>query len=268
MESSPSYWRAWFVGKPFAIWVIFGGLLYFGLGLIVLVVPFVLGTPGDPIAISSVAFAAILLVAAFASLTGKRWAFAFCAGVTILFLLLFGPFMVPGLSNPAEPTFWLAFSGLPALILVLVFSILALQGAKVGLQAKPSLASVRSTGGLLTIAVVGLVVGGLVVGNIATTTIARALQGAQQPYDVRIVSNAALVALPFDPATFEVAVGGTVIWFNADTASHTVTSNLSSVFDSGNMGPGARFEQVFREAGTYRYRCSPHPWMVGTIVVS
>lgn len=268
MEMPASSWRAWIMGKPFAVWVIFGGLLYFGVGLTVLVVPFALVAGfSDPITASSLAFAAILLVGAFLSLKGKRWSFVLTAVVSILFLLLFGPFIVASLSNPAEPTFWLAISGIPALLLVLLFSILALRSAKAGIATKPYLASLRSTGGLLTIAVVGFVVGGLVVGNIAATSITRVLQGSQETSDIRIVPNAVSADIPFDPASLNVSVGGSVVWFNGDNTIHTITSNTTGLFDSGNFLPGARFSHTFSAAGTFAYHCTPHPWMTGTIVV-
>lgn len=269
METPSLSWRAWIKEKPFAVWVVVLGLLYFGIGLLVLVVPFVLATgAADAISLTSLAFAAILLVAAFLGLKGKRWSFALSAVVSILFLLLFGPFIAASLLNPAEPTFWLAFSGVPALLLVLAFSILALRSAKAGIGTKTYLASLRSTGGLLTIAVVGFVVGGLVVGNIAATTITRVLQGAQEPSDIRIVLDAIVAEVPFDPASLNVSVGGTVVWFNGDNTIHTITSNTTGSFDSGNFLPGAVFRHTFNTAGTFAYRCTPHPWMTGTIVVA
>ena len=245
------------------------GLLYFAIGLLVLLVPFLL-TAGaaDAITVSSLAFAAILLVAAPLSLKGKRWSFALAAVVSLLFLLLFGSFLGPILANPADPTFWFAISAIPVLVLAFVFSVLALRNAKPGVGTKPYLASPRSTGGLLTVAVLGFVVGGLVVGNIAATTIARILEGTQEPSDIRIVPNAAGVDLPFDPATFDVSVGATVVWFNGDTATHTVTSNATGLFESGNFLPGATFRHAFNTAGTYAYHCTPHPLMTGTIVVA
>jgi len=269
METVRPSWRAWIAGKPFAVWLLFGGLLYFALGLLILVIPFVQTAGiGDPIAASSLAFGAILLVAAFLSLKGTRVSFVVSAVVSILFLLLFGPFIVASLLNPAEPSFWLAISGIPALLLVVIFSILALRSAKVGIATKPYLASPKSTGGLLAIGVVGFVVGGLVVGNIAAASIARVLQGSQEAWDIRIVPGATGATVSYDPATYTVPPGGTVVWFNGDTSSHTITSNTTGLFDSGSVGPGAIFRVTFSQAGTYAYHCAPHPWMTGSIVVT
>lgn len=36
---------------------------------------------------------------------------------------------------------------------------------------------------------------------------------------------------------------------------------------SGDLGPGDSFQQVFTTIGTFDYHCHPHPWMVGSITV-
>jgi plastocyanin len=77
----------------------------------------------------------------------------------------------------------------------------------------------------------------------------------------------------FDPANTQVAPGDTVIWTNADTASHTVTSGHQSdnvtgtVFDSSLVKAGGTFAFKFTDAGTFNYYCQVHPWMIGQIVV-
>jgi plastocyanin len=267
--ASPS-WRAWIASKPFAVWVVFGGLFYFGVALLASLGPVLSLGLADPVVASTLVFAAILLLAAFLSFKAKRSTFLLAAVVSVLLLLLFGIFLVPVLLNPADPSFWLAVSGIPVLLLVLVFSILCARSAKEGVPTKPYLSSVRSTGGLMTIAVVGFVVGGLVVGNIAATSIARVLQGSQEPPDIRIVPGASAVGFPspYQPQTFDVSVGGTVVWYNGDTAIHTITSDGSGQFDSGNVLPGNTFRHTFTAAGTFPYHCNPHPWMTGTVVVT
>jgi len=264
---SPS-WRAWMESKPFAVWVVFGGLFYFGLALLVSLGPVLSLGLADPIVASTLVFATILFLAAFLSLKATRSTFVVAAVVGVLLLLLFGAFLAPILLNPSDPSFWLAISGVPALGLVLVFSILCVRSAKEGVATKPYLASVRSTGGLLTIAVVGFVVGGLVVGNFAASSIARVLEGSQESPDIRIVLGAPGAANPYEPRTFSVAVGGTVVWYNGDTAIHSVTSDSPGQFDSGNVPSGGAFRHTFAAAGTYPYRCTPHPWMTGTVVVT
>ena len=81
-------------------------------------------------------------------------------------------------------------------------------------------------------------------------------------------SNAVTIQnFAFNPATIEVAVGTTVTWTNADSATHTVTADDSS-FDSNNLASGATFTQTFSTAGTFTYHCKIHPSMKGTVTVS
>jgi plastocyanin len=47
---------------------------------------------------------------------------------------------------------------------------------------------------------------------------------------------------------------------------HTVTAD-DRLFDSGSIEPGARRSITFSRAGTFTYRCTPHPFMRGVIVV-
>jgi plastocyanin len=72
----------------------------------------------------------------------------------------------------------------------------------------------------------------------------------------------------FVPAEMTVQRGTTVTWINQDSDAHTITSNPGPErFASPGLGPGDRFTFTFRKAGTYRYTCSLHPFMHGTIVV-
>lgn len=82
---------------------------------------------------------------------------------------------------------------------------------------------------------------------------------------VRIVANAG--SNSFSPNPVEVKVGETVTWINDDSSRHTVTSK-DGVFDSEMMGKGQSFSFTFDKAGEYPYFCSPHPGMVGTVVVT
>jgi predicted secreted protein with PEFG-CTERM motif len=77
----------------------------------------------------------------------------------------------------------------------------------------------------------------------------------------------------FIPSTVTIDVGGEVIWENADTMSHTITSGtpaegLDGHFDSSLVMAGSTFSHTFNEAGTFDYFCMVHPWMVGSVVVS
>jgi plastocyanin len=84
--------------------------------------------------------------------------------------------------------------------------------------------------------------------------------GAQDGAAVSIVDFA------FQPASIEVATGGTVTWTNTGQAPHTVTADDGS-FDSGTLAPGATFSQTFATAGTFTYHCNIHPQMTATVIV-
>ena len=78
--------------------------------------------------------------------------------------------------------------------------------------------------------------------------------------------------LNYVPASVTVAKGGSVVWKNNDPVPHTVTSTSvpsgASSFDSGNMNSTATYTVTFIVSGTYQYKCSYHPWMTGTVVVT
>lgn len=75
-----------------------------------------------------------------------------------------------------------------------------------------------------------------------------------------------IVDFAFRPKTISVAKGTRVTWVNRDAAAHTSTSK-TGLWDSGSLAQGESFSRVFRKAGTFKYRCTIHPTMVGKIVV-
>jgi plastocyanin len=70
----------------------------------------------------------------------------------------------------------------------------------------------------------------------------------------------------FAPAELTVTPGTTVVWTNHDDIPHTVTSS-NGAFKSHALDTDDSFSFVFEKAGSYRYFCSLHPHMVGTIKV-
>ena len=70
----------------------------------------------------------------------------------------------------------------------------------------------------------------------------------------------------FAPTALTVAAGSTVTWTNQDDEPHTVVSD-SGLFRSAALDTNESFSFRFDKPGTYRYVCSIHPRMVGTIVV-
>ena len=77
----------------------------------------------------------------------------------------------------------------------------------------------------------------------------------------------------YSPAKITIKAGDTVKWVNADTAAHTVTGGTpadgpSGVFDSSLVMADASFSFTFDKAGSYKYFCMVHPWMVGSVTVN
>lgn len=75
----------------------------------------------------------------------------------------------------------------------------------------------------------------------------------------------------YDPEVIQVPVGTTVVWENADSAAHTVTSGslegVTGTFDSGMFGAGETFKYTFSSPGKEDYFCMVHPWMIGSVEV-
>ena len=70
----------------------------------------------------------------------------------------------------------------------------------------------------------------------------------------------------FNPAILNVPIGTTVVWYNNDSVTHTVTA-LDNLFDSGSLSHNTTFSYTFNESGTFDYSCKPHPYMKGTVTV-
>ncbi len=75
-----------------------------------------------------------------------------------------------------------------------------------------------------------------------------------------------ITGFAFKPATLTVPAGTVVRWLNKDTVAHTATSDKPG-WDSGNLNPGQSYARKFDTPGTYAYHCTPHPFMVGKVVV-
>jgi plastocyanin len=69
----------------------------------------------------------------------------------------------------------------------------------------------------------------------------------------------------FAPAELTVKVGTTVTWTNHDDIPHTVVS--PGKFRSKPLDTDNSFTFTFSAAGDYKYFCSLHPHMTGTIKV-
>jgi plastocyanin len=73
--------------------------------------------------------------------------------------------------------------------------------------------------------------------------------------------------IKFNPAKVTIKKGQTVVWTNDDSVGHDVTSDTFKSGSPGGIENGQTFQHKFAKAGTFKYRCSVHPGMEGTVVV-
>src|SRR6202045_1507686 len=78
-------------------------------------------------------------------------------------------------------------------------------------------------------------------------------------------SNVTIDNFTFAPAALTVKVGTTVTWTNHDDIPHTIVS--AGKFRSKTLDTDDSFSFTFTAAGDYKYFCSLHPHMTGTIKV-
>jgi plastocyanin len=89
---------------------------------------------------------------------------------------------------------------------------------------------------------------------------------AKAPSGSRDTITATVQDFLFRPARLEIAAGTTVVWINKGQVAHTVSAEDGS-FDSGSIEPEERRSLTFLRAGTFTFHCTPHPFMMGIIVV-
>jgi len=72
----------------------------------------------------------------------------------------------------------------------------------------------------------------------------------------------------FNPQNIEVPVGTKLTWSNDDDVPHTIVStDVNPVLKSPPLDTDQKYTTLLDRPGTYRYFCSLHPHMTGTIVV-
>jgi plastocyanin len=97
--------------------------------------------------------------------------------------------------------------------------------------------------------------------------------GGETTVVMPVGSSAATSGAGYEPATITVSPGATVVWDNQDNALHTATSGESPTpdgkFDSGLIGANQESKPVAMptEPGEYKYFCTLHPFLVGTVTV-
>ena len=258
--------------RPFHVLVPFVGLIYIGV-LIVIVASFESPptSASNPYPIIADVLGVIELVAAFLIWRGMRVGYVVAAVMSVVFLVLFSGDLLDGLTGFADvPIFLQTVTLVSVLLLVLVYALLNVRLAwRKTTPTAPTKTIPLST--TLAVLAIGFIVGAAFIGILAAGVESRLLANSGTGADVIIVEGASShypTGPFFSPANLTVKVGKTVTWVNQDTVTHTVTSDGSSLFDSGFMPTGAAFRFTFTTPGTYPYYCTVHPYMKGTIVVT
>jgi plastocyanin len=73
--------------------------------------------------------------------------------------------------------------------------------------------------------------------------------------------------IKFHPDKVTIKTGQTVVWTNEDSVGHDVTADDFKSGDPGGIENGQTFQHKFPKKGTFKYQCSVHPGMEGTVVV-
>ena len=94
---------------------------------------------------------------------------------------------------------------------------------------------------------------------------------AQRPQPRRTIAlgpnDVGIDNFQFSPATLTVSRGTTVTWINNDDVPHLIVSADRRFKQSPVLDTGQKYQTTLDKPGTYKYFCSLHPMMQGTIVV-
>lgn len=102
--------------------------------------------------------------------------------------------------------------------------------------------------------------------SVATEAVAEPESETAPSGQARKAEKVEIVEFTYSPDPVVVQVGGKVTWTNEDNPPHTATAKDGS-FDTGIIETGKRKSVTFKEAGTFAYYCTVHPFMHGTVEV-
>jgi plastocyanin len=79
----------------------------------------------------------------------------------------------------------------------------------------------------------------------------------------------AIADMAFSPANITVKKGTAVTWTNNDTVGHDVTeTDGKDGPKSSTLSKGESYSFTYTTVGTFKYHCSIHPDMTGTVTVT
>jgi plastocyanin len=109
--------------------------------------------------------------------------------------------------------------------------------------------------------------------NATSMANATSAAGGETTVVMPLGSSAATSGAGYEPPEITVSPGATLMWDNKDNALHTATSGESPTpdgkFDSGIIGANQQSKPVTMptEPGEYKYFCTLHPFLQGTVIV-
>jgi plastocyanin len=77
-----------------------------------------------------------------------------------------------------------------------------------------------------------------------------------------------MVDYAFNPPRITVTTGTKVTFTNSGSQPHNAAGADAGGWDIGLLNGGETAGVTFNKAGTYSYLCTPHPFMIGQIVVT
>jgi Icc protein len=91
--------------------------------------------------------------------------------------------------------------------------------------------------------------------------------GAGAPTTLAKPGAVAITNFAFTPPSIQISAGDRVSWTNDDDVPHRIQSANSAFAPSAVLDTKASYEVALTRPGEYKYFCSLHPTMTGTIVV-
>jgi len=81
-------------------------------------------------------------------------------------------------------------------------------------------------------------------------------------------NNLTVADFGYTPNRIQIKAGDTITFVNKGPPQHTATATDGSGWDTGLLEAGDSASFTFDQPGTYYYTCTPHPFMVGQILVA
>ena len=118
-----------------------------------------------------------------------------------------------------------------------------------------------------------IVVAGVILANKKPDTMANMPSASDSTQSTaKAGPNAVTIAkYAFSPTPITIKKGTPITWTNTDIAKHNVVVDNGAPAggpDGPLFGKGETFSFTFNTVGTYKYHCSPHPYMHGEVIVT